>query len=165
MARLLAANSAKVDASFRIGYPKTVDTIRYDWNAAKLNPGVFDEWDFLTHWTRSAQGPFPGQDQFDHYDAVLNSSDYPGSAFSLANSTDEIYLYAGPDIRATRVDRVVYDGGKRFPDPTGASMMLMSTSMSSSGNDNGSAWCTSTSHIGGDPAADLGTPGAANDRC
>ena len=81
MARLLAANFAKVDASYRIGYPKTPDTIRYDWNAAKLNPAGFDEWDFLTHWTRSAQGPFPGQDQFDHYDAVLNSSDYPSSAF------------------------------------------------------------------------------------
>ena len=90
MARLLAANSAKVDASFRIGYPKTIDTIHYDWNAAKLNPGVFDEWDFLTHWSRSAQGPFPGQDLFDHYDAVLNSPDYPGSAFhSLRRILDE----------------------------------------------------------------------------
>ncbi len=93
MARLLAANSAKVNASFRIGYPKTIDTIHYDWNAAKLNPGVVGEWDFLTHWTRSAQGPFPGQDQFDYYEAILNSQDYPGSAFhALRRILDEVRI-------------------------------------------------------------------------
>ena len=92
---------------------------------------------------------------------VTADYDYPGSLFGLSNSIDEIFLYNG----GTLIDRVAWDNGKTFPDPVGASMILRSTAFDSRGNDTGTNWCTSTSYIGGDPLADLGTPGAPNDPC
>ncbi|MFT7563581.1 MAG: hypothetical protein ACI8ZT_001228, partial [Bacteroidia bacterium] len=79
-----------------------------------------------------------------------------GSNWFLANGADEVVLFDG---FMAEIDRVEYDGGPNFPDPTGASMSLESPA---SDNNVGSNWCTSTSSYG---AGDLGTPGAANDAC
>jgi hypothetical protein len=45
-----------------------------------------------------------------------------GSAIALANGADEIVLLDGSMVE---IDRVEYDGGITFPDPTGASMELI----------------------------------------
>ncbi len=77
---------------------------------------------------------------------------YGGSWF-LANGDDEVILLDGG---LNEIDRVEYDGGPVFPDPTGASMSLSDSSLD---NNDGSNWCTSTTSFG---AGDLGTPGSAN---
>ena len=77
---------------------------------------------------------------------------YGGSWF-LANGDDEVILLDGG---LNEIDRVEYDGGPVFPDPTGASMSLSDPTLD---NNDGSNWCTSTTSFG---AGDLGTPGAAN---
>jgi predicted extracellular nuclease len=77
---------------------------------------------------------------------------YGGSWF-LANGDDEVILLDGS---LGEVDRVEYDGGAVFPDPTGASMSLSDPGLD---NNDGTNWCTSTTSFG---AGDLGTPGAAN---
>lgn len=77
---------------------------------------------------------------------------YP-SNFFMSNSADELVL---EDLSATEIDRVNWDGGPNFPDPTGASMSLLDPALD---NNVGSNWCTSTTPFG---AGDLGTPGAAN---
>ncbi|MEM9680310.1 MAG: lamin tail domain-containing protein [Bacteroidota bacterium] len=82
--------------------------------------------------------------------------DYEYSGFSLGNSDDEVILTCG----GNEIDRVNYDGGPNFPDPTGASMELSTTALNSMDNDNGANWGTATSSYGD---GDLGTPGAAND--
>jgi len=83
------------------------------------------------------------------------SVDYEyGSGFFLSNGADELVLL---DTSAAEIDRVEWDGGATFPDPTGASMSLADPALD---NDVGANWCTASTTFG---AGDLGTPGAAND--
>jgi predicted extracellular nuclease len=78
---------------------------------------------------------------------------YGGSWF-LSNSADEVIL---EDTSLVEIDRVEYDGGPSFPDPTGASMALINPVLD---NNVGANWCESPNPFG---AGDLGTPGGAND--
>ncbi len=78
--------------------------------------------------------------------------DYGGSWF-LSNSADEVVLL---DSTLNEIDRVEYDGGPVFPDPTGASMSLVDPALD---NNDGTNWCQSTTPFGD---GDLGTPGEAN---
>jgi predicted extracellular nuclease len=78
---------------------------------------------------------------------------YPSSWY-LGNSDDEVVLLDGT---LTEIDRVEYDGGPLFPDPTGASMSLIDPALD---NNVGANWCTASTPYG---SGDLGTPGAAND--
>lgn len=90
-------------------------------------------------------------------DTMLNggvSCDYEYSgAITLTNSDDEVILL---DSDNAEIDRVEYDGGPNFPDPTGASMELISPSLD---NNVGSNWREATVPYGD---GDLGTPGASN---
>lgn len=72
----------------------------------------------------------------------------------LSNGDDEVVLL---DDSLTEIDRVEYDGGPGFPDPTGASMALIDPSLD---NNLGASWCEASTPYGD---GDLGTPGAAND--
>ncbi len=78
-----------------------------------------------------------------------------GSDISLANSADEIVLFDGS---MTEIDRVEYDGGPGFPDPSGASMQLRDPALD---NNDAANWCEADTATYGD--GDFGTPGAAND--
>ena len=77
-----------------------------------------------------------------------------GSGWFLSNSADEVIL---EDTTGAEVDRVEYDGGPLFPDPTGASMALFDPALD---NNVGENWCTASTPFGD---GDLGTPGAVND--
>ena len=79
--------------------------------------------------------------------------DYQYSSFFLGNSDDEVIIEEG----GVEIDRVEYDGGPSFPDPTGAAMAL---DVTTNDNNDGSNWCTASTPYGD---GDLGTPGAAND--
>jgi len=76
-----------------------------------------------------------------------------GTSFTLGNGSDQIILL---DRDAVEVDRVEYDGGGTFPDPSGASMELISPSLD---NNVGGHWAEATSSWAGN---DLGTPGSLN---
>ena len=80
--------------------------------------------------------------------------DYEFSGMYVGNSDDELVLI---DALGNEIDRVEYDGGPIFPDPTGASMALQNPALD---NNDGANWCTASTPYG---AGDLGTPGAAND--
>lgn len=88
-------------------------------------------------------------------DETLNGGvevDYEYAGFNLANGEDEILIREGE----TEIDRVVWDDGVDWPDPTGAAMALTDPSLD---NNLGSNWTTATESYG---AGDLGTPGEAN---
>lgn len=76
-----------------------------------------------------------------------------GGDIHLHNNFDELVLV---DNRGVRIDRLKWDDGRAFPDPTGASMSLVNLGDNSAV---GSNWCEATTPYG---AGDLGTPGAAN---
>lgn len=77
-----------------------------------------------------------------------------GSGFFLANGFDELVLL---DTGLTEIDRVEWDNGATFPDPTGASMSLIDPALD---NNVGANWCTASTLFGD---GDKGTPGAVND--
>ncbi len=79
-----------------------------------------------------------------------------GSGWFLSNGADEVIL---TDDSGNEIDRVEYDGGPIWPDPTGVSMSLCQLSAD---NNDGANWAEATSTFGD---GDLGTPGAANDPC
>ena len=60
-----------------------------------------------------------------------------GSNWFLSNGADEVVLI---DDLLVEIDRVEYDGGPTFPDPTGASMALIDPALD---NNMGINWCTS----------------------
>ena len=91
-------------------------------------------------------------------DILLNggvSIDYEYSNFTLANADDEIILTCD----SVEIDKVEYDDGPNFPDPTGKSMILADFNLD---NNIGHNWCESSSTYG---SGDKGTPGSANDSC
>ena len=79
--------------------------------------------------------------------------DYAYTDIALANGADEVVL-TSPDFG--EIDRVEYDGGPAFPDPTGASMELVDLAAD---NNVGANWTTAVASFGD---GDLGTPGASN---
>jgi adhesin HecA-like repeat protein len=79
---------------------------------------------------------------------------YDYDFYFLNNDTDEIVLECG----GVEIDRVNYDNGITFPDPTGASMQLVAPTLD---NNLGANWCESLLPWPGS-AGDLGTPGAIN---
>jgi hypothetical protein len=84
--------------------------------------------------------------------------DYAYGGFSLTNGADEIVIRLG----ATIIDRVAYDGGLVFPDPTGASMSLDPSAIDAGANDFGFNWCEGQTPFGD---GDAGTPGVDNEPC
>jgi len=76
-----------------------------------------------------------------------------GADIQFHNNFDELILI---DPEGIRIDRVAWDDGRTFPDPTGASMSLAAL-----GADNGvgANWCRATTLFG---QGDRGTPGEAN---
>jgi len=87
------------------------------------------------------------------YDFVSDSSP---NDFFIANGDDELILSDG----GTEIDRVEYDGGDQWPDPTGASMIYMDEPQAD--NNNPLAWGVATVREGryDEPGSDLGSPGA-----
>ncbi len=80
--------------------------------------------------------------------------DYQYSGFILGNGADEVVLLL-PD-GTTEIDRVMYDGGPEWPDPTGASMYF--TIPYSADNNDPANWQTS-SIVWEGSAGDKGSPG------
>jgi hypothetical protein len=80
---------------------------------------------------------------------------YQYASFLLSNDADEIVLLDGT---GREIDRVAYDDGAAFPDPSGASMALLDLALD---NGMGASWGASWSPWPGS-AGDLGSPGAAN---
>ncbi|MCK4588927.1 MAG: lamin tail domain-containing protein [Nanoarchaeota archaeon] len=78
--------------------------------------------------------------------------DYQYSGFNLVNGADKVILVIG----SQEIDRVEYDGGPNFPNPTGASMELTNYS---SDNNVGSNWQEAAIIFGN---GDNGTPGSLN---
>jgi endonuclease/exonuclease/phosphatase family metal-dependent hydrolase len=83
--------------------------------------------------------------------------DYEYNSFTLNNTADEVILLNGS---AAEVTRVSYDGGVNFPDPSGASMYLISPDADQNA---GASWAVSSEPWVGS-AGDYGTPGALNDQ-
>lgn len=70
--------------TFRVPYIKRQHQLAYKINQANLNPKLsrFSPNDYLFHWTRSCNGPWPGEKPLEFYSALLASSSYPRDALA-----------------------------------------------------------------------------------
>ncbi len=84
--------------------------------------------------------------------------DYQYSGFTLANGDDEVVLVFSDGV--TEVDRVEYDGGPVWPDPTGSSMAY--TGFDNEDNNDGTKWVWGTFRESSytSPGSDRGSPGS-----
>ncbi|MFK7935604.1 MAG: lamin tail domain-containing protein [Saprospiraceae bacterium] len=85
--------------------------------------------------------------------------DYVYENFFLENGSDQIIIECNGQL----IDRVDYDNGATFPDPTGASMNLNPEFIDAVANDSGENWCISSERINTD--GDFGTPQQPNTIC
>ena len=83
--------------------------------------------------------------------------DYEFSSITLGNTADKIILTNG----GTEINRIEYDGGPTWPDPTGATMSLNPSNLNGTDNNTGSNWYAAKFTSYGD--GDKGTPGSTND--
>ena len=81
-----------------------------------------------------------------------------GTDLTLGNGEDELVLSSEERV----IDEVVYSDDSPWVDPGGASLTLAPSARDASANDDPTSWCEAVSPYG---EGDLGTPGAANDRC
>ena len=79
--------------------------------------------------------------------------DYVYSGFTLDKGPDEIILTSDDNVE---INKVAYDDGTTFPNPSGASLSLTDLTID---NNVGSSWASATTFYGD---GDLGTPGAEN---
>ena len=86
--------------------------------------------------------------------------DYVLASTTLSNGDDEVILSLP---NGQIVDQVMYDDAS-WPDEAGRSISLRPSSFDAVSNDDGAAWCASTTPlvVGG---SDTGTPGSTNDPC
>jgi hypothetical protein len=84
--------------------------------------------------------------------------DYAYGNTALGNGADSVAIVCGGKV----LDSVAWDGGTKFPDPSGAAIQLDPSAFDPEANDAGAAWCLASASYG---AGDLGTPGEPNETC
>jgi hypothetical protein len=85
MERLLATQAAgkQVEAGFRIPITRPKAGIGYHVDQSRITAalrGIRE--DYVIHWTRTSNGPWPSESPACYYRAILDSSAYPRSAFA-----------------------------------------------------------------------------------
>lgn len=69
--RALASSGKEIRDDFRTNYEPPAASVP-DYRRL-CSSGRFEKWDYLTHWTRTAYGPFPNETRADYYRTVLES--------------------------------------------------------------------------------------------
>ncbi|UCG62963.1 MAG: hypothetical protein JSV52_06695 [Candidatus Zixiibacteriota bacterium] len=87
-----------VDRRFEVKYQPRRQPLGYRIDSEHVNPEVEKLNDsYLIHWTRSSNGPWPTESLFDYYGAIIDSEDYPRSAFhTLSNILDTRIIKGSP---------------------------------------------------------------------
>ncbi len=88
-------NEQEISTKYQIEYKKPiVRPPRYENESISFK---HENWDYITHWTRTHHGPWPGQTKRDFYSQLIKSRDvYPSSAFNVLMNIAE-----GGTIRAS----------------------------------------------------------------
>jgi hypothetical protein len=85
MARLIEqgqSSGKEVINTFRTNYVKSKNPMSYKISGEKLTDEIKQmQKEYIVHWTRASNGPWPNESKFDFYSSVLNSKSYPRSAW------------------------------------------------------------------------------------
>ncbi len=75
-------------SKYQIEYKKPI--VRPPGYKDKSISSNFEGWDYITHWTRTHHGPWPGQTKRDFYKQLIKSENiYPNSAFNVLTNIAE----------------------------------------------------------------------------
>ncbi len=72
-----------IDQSFEVDYRQGVAQVEYHFGEEELNPLCKQDWPYLTHWTRSAHRPLPGESSYEYYRDLARSDRYPRAAIDV----------------------------------------------------------------------------------
>ena len=92
--KLISDSEKEINSDFKIDYAKPLVTpAKYNFKNAVYPKG---DWDYVTHWTRTHHGPWPGESKHDFYSRLVTSgSEYPNNAFNcLRNMIQKRVIYA-----------------------------------------------------------------------
>lgn len=85
MSRALAEQEQagkKIVRQFDIGPPPRSSRLAYNLSQIRFNPGLDQmERNYLVHWTRATNSPWPDERPIDFYQSILESVRYPRTAF------------------------------------------------------------------------------------
>jgi len=85
MERLLDryASTKTLVSDYRIPYEPGDNRLKYEVAKYDLNPGLGElSENYLIHWTRAANGPWPDETRDDYYRSIMQSDHYPRDAFA-----------------------------------------------------------------------------------
>lgn len=79
----VAGSGKEIDTSFQIPYENRTEKISRLLDPSNLNDQLSGiKKDYVVHWTRSSNGPWPTEKMRDYYSAVVESENYPRNAYS-----------------------------------------------------------------------------------
>lgn len=82
MAEKATAKGKPIDRQFEIAYRARKEKLTYAIDLSRINPRLSSlAPEYLIHWTRAANGPWPGETAIDYYKDVLTSDRYMRTAF------------------------------------------------------------------------------------
>jgi len=101
-----AAPAKTIESAYRVEYQKpNIRPPRYLKEEIRFDPAM---WNYITHWTRTCHGPWPGQSKRSFYESLINSnSEYPNNALrTLINIARERRIRASSE-RLRKGERAV----------------------------------------------------------
>jgi len=83
MANLITVARAfgrEINTDFRIGYEERTDPLASDFAGHPITPEILNlDREYIVHWTRATNGPWPGERLIDFYRDILTSTSWPRS--------------------------------------------------------------------------------------
>lgn len=89
MAKLIeqSASFKKINTDYQADYESKKHSYKIEIDKNSVNPDIDRHLDnYIIHWTRSSNNPWPGETLYDYYESIVNSNDrYPRSALDTLN--------------------------------------------------------------------------------
>jgi hypothetical protein len=100
---------------FKMQYVEQPRVLKEDYSELRIVDWARDDkWNYIAHWCRTSNGPWPGESRYDYYHAIAQSTGrYPRSAIdTLCRILSEKKLRASPKHLHKGVEAVAFSGLK-----------------------------------------------------
>lgn len=78
-----AGRDSRIERSFEVAYQRRTEKLAYHTSSEHLNPDLREfHREYLVHYTRGCNGPWPDETVVDYYSAIITSHAYPRNALA-----------------------------------------------------------------------------------